>query len=648
MSTTRLCRDTAAAAAALLSCSAFAQTPPPVEAFGSLPAIVDIDISPSGERLLARYRGASDDVYSLLVLRLGTEGGLEFRMREDDRLALRNPFWKRDDRIVASVRYAGSRYGTDTVETRLVALDVPTQEIFPLFWQGLGQDDLPVQIQDDIVSTLPNDPDHILVQYGGKKEAVYKVALEKRRRHRTHQSARRNILSWDADRDGDVRAGWGLVNEKEPKRIAKGGDGKWHDITEATAQPGQRFSILGFAKNPDKMFVTSNHEGGTDGLYEFSVSQRAFTKKLFDRPTVDVDGIIQDVDTGEVIGVVAGEDQRDVEWLAGSRSQMIVDKLAKVLPGQRLQVVGYNLPQTHATVYADRENRPGTPYIFDIENSTLEALPAQYPLLEGVPLGKVFATSYAARDGLTIPAYVTLPPGKASLDDAQGMPFILLPHGGPTARDFQGFDWEAQFLASRGYGVLQMNFRGSDGYGEAFRAKGDKQWGQAMQDDISDGAAWLVAEGYADPARLAIAGGSYGGYAALMGAVKTPDLFQCAAAFAAPTDLPRLLSFHQDYIGGRYGTRHIGNLWRDGRMLRENSPYQRVDDIKIPVFLAHGENDRVVDVKESRTMARRLKRQGKQVVYREFEGGTHFLNVGNHRVEYLTALEKFLGGCNPA
>jgi len=192
---------------------------------------------------------------------------------------------------------------------------------------------------------------------------------------------------------------------------------------------------------------------------------------------------------------------------------------------------------------------------------------------------------------------------------------------------------------------LQMNFRGSSGYGEEFMAAGDKQWGQAMQDDITDGSKWLVSAGIADPERIAISGSSYGGYAALMGAVKTPDLYQCAISFAGVTDLPDLIRDARNYVNGRYSTRHIGNLWREGPMLRENSPARRAEDISIPILLMHGEKDRVVDPAQSRKMARTLQRMNKDVTYIEFENGDHYLSLYANRLRFLEETERFLSRC---
>jgi len=250
--------------------------------------------------------------------------------------------------------------------------------------------------------------------------------------------------------------------------------------------------------------------------------------------------------------------------------------------------------------------------------------------------------SYTARDGLKIPAYLTLPAGLTP-EDTHNIPFVVLPHGGPNARDFKRFDWLTQLIVNQGYGVLQMNFRGSTGYGVAFRKAGDKQWGQAMQDDITDGTHWLVEQGMANAGKICIVGGSYGGYAALMGVVKEPDLYRCAVSFNGVADLSRLVSLANRYLGGRFSTRHIGRLWKDRKMLANNSPINLVANLKAPILLVHGEKDRVVDIRQSKKMAKVLNRQKPGLSeFVELPGGDHYLSGYENRITFAKTMTEFL------
>jgi dipeptidyl aminopeptidase/acylaminoacyl peptidase len=229
----------------------------------------------------------------------------------------------------------------------------------------------------------------------------------------------------------------------------------------------------------------------------------------------------------------------------------------------------------------------------------------------------------------------------------KNLPIVVLPHGGPDARDKIDFDWMAQFFANRGYAVLQPNYRGSSGYGRKFTEAGLHQWGLKMQDDITDGVKKLIADGIADPKRVCIVGGSYGGYAALAGAALTPDVYACAVSFAGISDLPRMLSSDR----ARYGKNsHVTSFWKsrigsaydDSDQLRATSPARHADQIKCPVLLMHGEGDTTVPIEQSEIMADAMKSAGKNVEFIRFPGEDHYFNLADTRVRFLKETEAFL------
>ncbi|WP_031552664.1 alpha/beta hydrolase family protein [Parvularcula oceani] len=646
---------------ALAAASAAAETD--VEAFGRMPTLQDVSVSPSGERVAALYRGDRDEEYSFVVFGGGgAQDAMQivFEVRQSEKFRVSDPIWMRDDRIVFSLRFNAERYRTDTVETRLMSLDVNTGEIIPLFkterrrqiGSTIDEAGIPVQIQTDIVSLTRQDPGSLLVQYWKEGTThVYKVDVDKTRRHERVHRGRSDIYDWQADETGEIRSGWGLGNEhwglageKEPRLRMLDSRGDWQDRTERVGEDKPVFRVLGFPRTPGKAFVASTHETETEALYLYDVDADRFEKQLFHSPVSDVYSVIQQRGTGEALGVTYADDEGDIHWFGENFVREVLEDMNRTFEGKSVTLKSLNPEQTHAVLFIDGTNEPGGYYIFDIEARRVIALPLQYPALAGRAMGDVFRVDYEARDGLSIPAYVTLPPG-LSLEDAENLPFVVMPHGGPTARSFAQFDWRTQFLAARGYGVLQMNFRGSDGYGEAFRAAGERQWGQAMQDDITDGAAWLVEQGHADPERLAIMGGSYGGYAALMGTVKTPELFSCAVAYNAVSNLPALVRDENRYVGGRYRTRHIGRLWSDRRMLRENSPAMQADAIEVPILLVHGEDDRVVSFDQGEDMRRALERADVPHRWLALPKGSHQLDVGDNRMTFLAAVDDFLGDC---
>jgi dipeptidyl aminopeptidase/acylaminoacyl peptidase len=286
-------------------------------------------------------------------------------------------------------------------------------------------------------------------------------------------------------------------------------------------------------------------------------------------------------------------------------------------------------------VYRTNSTTPGIYYLGDRDHKTLAEIAHTYPQLEGKLQGRKKIV-YSARDGKTIEGYLTLPKNH---DLNVPSPAVIFPHGGPMARDYGDFDYWAEFFASKGLIVLQPNFRGSSGYGREFELEAIQNMGLTMQDDLTDAANWLLERKLADPNRLAIAGGSYGGYAALMGAVKTPDLFKCAISFAGISDLIELRNSKIYYVGYEVVREQFG---RENEKLEAVSPIKFLDKIKIPILLVHGDEDRTVFVEQSRKMANALKNKNKIYTYVELEKGDHYLSLQENRHKFFNAMDEFL------
>jgi dipeptidyl aminopeptidase/acylaminoacyl peptidase len=278
---------------------------------------------------------------------------------------------------------------------------------------------------------------------------------------------------------------------------------------------------------------------------------------------------------------------------------------------------------------------PDTYWLYDTKTHQLKVLAGAYPTLQPTDLGAMKPYPYKARDGLDIHAYLTLPPGKA----AHNLPVVIFPHGGPEERDSIEFDWWAQFMASRGYAVLQPNFRGSAGYGWKFQSAGFTQWGRAMQDDVTDGVKKLIADGIADPKRICIVGASYGGYAALAGATFTPDLYACAVSVAGVSNL---IDLQNSVSGMAYWTTRIGDVDKDADALKAESPTLHADQVRAPILLMHGEKDVTVPIDQSTQERDALKKAGKDVSFVSIDGDDHYLNLASTRIRVLTEIATFL------
>ncbi len=374
---------------------------------------------------------------------------------------------------------------------------------------------------------------------------------------------------------------------------------------------------------------------GRQALYRVHLDSSMNQELVFSSPEVDVGDVVRMGRSGHVIGVTWTTDRNMVQYF-DPKYRGIAATLAKALPNLPLvRFVSASADEKILLVWAGSDVDPGHFYTYDLRNQKLAEVFQSRPALHGKTLSPVRAITYPAADGTQIPAYLTLPPG---VTDAKGLPAIVMPHGGPESRDDWGFDWLSQYFAQRGYVVLQPNYRGSSGYGDQWLMNnGFKSWKTAVG-DICDGGKWLVSQGMAAPAKLAIFGWSYGGYAALQAQVLAPDLFKAVVAVAPVTDLPLMKEEAQEYTNGMLVNRFVG----DGPHLTEGSPARNAAAFKAPVLMFHGDTDVNVDIAQSHRMDDKLREAGKStelVVYPKLE---HSLVDGTARADMLRRSDAFL------
>ena len=398
-------------------------------------------------------------------------------------------------------------------------------------------------------------------------------------------------------------------------------------------QPVERMIPLAVdsARNVAFGFVTKS---GYDAIAEVALDGPGAGKLLMARGDVDVDGLIRIGRKNRVVGASYATEKREIAYFDPALAKLAAD-LGKALPDQPLvNIVGASADEQKLLLIASSDTQPGMVYLFDRKARALEPLLPLRPRLEGQAMGQMKPVSYPARDGTLIPAYLTLPPGS----DGKGLPAIVLPHGGPAARDEWGFDWLVQYFTAKGYAVLQPNYRGSSGYGEAWYGRnGFKAWEVAIG-DVNDAGRWLVSEGIAVPDKLAIAGWSYGGYAALQSQVLDPALFKAVVAIAPVTDLGFLIADARDYTNSRLVRDYVG----EGPHVASGSPRRHAERFAAPVALFHGTRDLNVDVRHAQAMERALKEAGKSVTYREYADLQHGLDDSAARAEMLADIGRFL------
>ncbi len=315
-------------------------------------------------------------------------------------------------------------------------------------------------------------------------------------------------------------------------------------------------------------------------------------------------------------------------------------------PGRIVKIGSRNADDSRFIVWVGAAEDPGTFYVYVPAAGALAPIAIVNDKLDPAQLAPTKYIHYSARDGLDIPAYLTLPAGR----DAKSLPLIVLPHGGPyDVRDTLGYDPHVQFLANRGYAVLQPNYRGSSSYGLAFFEKGEGQWGRAMQDDLDDGVDWLVKEGVVDGKRVCIVGGSYGGYAALWGATRNPERYRCAASLAGISDLGRQLKEQLNLLSSRYRKNWRATVQGATDFNLDGiSPLKNIDRLRVPVLVAHGDQDTRVPLKQSTLYVAGLVKAGKLHEFHVYEGEGHGLNDPQNIADWLERLDSFLEKYNPA
>ncbi|HTC43866.1 MAG TPA: S9 family peptidase [Steroidobacteraceae bacterium] len=374
---------------------------------------------------------------------------------------------------------------------------------------------------------------------------------------------------------------------------------------------------------------------GRRALYSMSLDESPHETLVYARPDVDLSGLVRIGRRNRVVGVTYATDMPHREVFEAGFNDMMA-ALHRALPKLPLMgIIDSSVDENKMLLFAGSDNEPGTYFIYDRKANSIRAFLEVRPPLHDRTLARVKPISYPGADGVMIPGYLTLPPGSA---DAQGLPAIVMPHGGPSERDDWGFDYLAQFFAARGYAVLQPNYRGSSGYGDDwFEHNGFKSWNIAVGDVVAAGR-WLVSSGIADPAKLGIVGWSYGGYAALQSVDIDANVFKAIVAIAPVTDLAALKEERRGFSDFRLVSDFIGG----GTQMTEGSPINHANKFKQPVLIFHGTADRNVNVEESRRMADALKSAHASCELITFEDRDHQLEDSEVRTDMLRRSDAFL------
>lgn len=622
-----------------LACDASKASPNiPVAAFATPPDVSQVQLSPDGSRIASLHRVSRDGDLgtAVQVFDLESKTGRYVVYAAVDNYVIKRVRWANNDHLLLSARFPEKRNGVPTTETRLVSVNLKNGEIRNVLSSRFLRRQARVpQFQDQIVDMLPSQENHILLQGNFdsvESSRVIKVDITKRTVSRVTPS-RSWVRNWVTDRQERVRIAV-LRKDTEYRIEHKAVDSKkWVQLWSFESFSEDSVLPLGFDGDPDILYVSAYHEGRR-AVFKVNLTDPELHKELvFSDPKYDAGGhLVYSRLSGEVIGLRHSKGGGFTFW--SDEHERLQKGIDAALPDTFNTFYSLSDDERRYVVLATSDKEAGAYFIGDRDKKSLLRFDRRYGALDPELMAEKNAIRYEASDGLEIEGFLTYPNG------AEGpLPAIIFPHGGPISFDGGGFDYWTQYFASRGYVVLQMNFRGSSGYGYDFMASGLQGWGLEMQKDVEDGTRWLIEEGIADPDRICVVGASYGGYAALMEAARNPDLYQCVVSFAGVTDAAYLVQSYRRYTNYEVVKEQVGD---NMRALRERSPINLAEQVDVPVLLGHGTDDRRVRVRHSQIMHRALEKNGKNVKYLEFEGGDHFLSNGEHRLRFFREMDAFL------
>jgi dipeptidyl aminopeptidase/acylaminoacyl peptidase len=580
-------------------------------------------LSPDGT--IISYLAPVEGVLNVWIRTIGKQD--DHAVTKDDNRGVRRYFWAADSKHIMYLQDVGGNENW-----RLYGVNIETNEI-----KDLTPYD---SVQVLIVDRNKNFPNELLI--GMNKEDirvhdVYHLDLTTGELRLVAKNPG-NVNQWITDADFKVRgATMATADGGFDLMIRKNEKAGWEKLL--TWGPEDNFTShpICFSKDGKYIYLVDSRDVNAGRLIKLETTTEV-VQVIAEDPQYDVGDVMINPDTYEIEAVSFLKDQMEWKILDGSVKKDF-DALAKLDRGE-FNVVSRNDADDKWMVYFDKDNGPTSYWLYDRETKTGTYLFNQYPALSQYTLSTMEPISFTSRDGLTIHGYITYPPGKTR----NNLPMVLNVHGGPWSRNVWEYDSEAQWMANRGYVCLQVNFRGSSGYGKDFLNAADKEWAAKMHDDLVDAVNWAIDQGIADPQRIAIYGGSYGGYAALVGATFTPDVFCCAVDGCGPTNLVTLIKSIPPYWSTMLSIFHkrIGNPETEQEYLESVSPLFKVDNIKIPILIIQGANDPRVPQAEAEQIVEAMKSKGIDYEYMLFEDEGHGLDKPENRLKFYAAAEKFL------
>jgi len=597
-----------------------------VEDFFKNPEQLMFRISPDGKYYA--YMSPYKHRLNVFVQEVGKQGSTQ--LTYDTLRSIYGYFWGNNNKILYFKDNGGDEnikmYGVDKDGSNLKAL--------------VDFDKVRVNMIDD----LPEDDDYVIISMNKRNPQVFDPYRLNINTGELTQLAENpgNINAWFTDHNGKLRLATALVDGVNSAVLYRENENeKFKAILTTSFKESLSPQIFTFDNK--NIYASSNLGRDKSVIVEFDPSTGKEVKVLYENPDYDVDGLGYSI-LRKTITLARYSSWKTERYFFDKETEEMFKLLKSKLGDIEFNIISMNKAEDKIIVHGGSDRSVGAYYIFYKENGNLEKIADIIPWLDPNEMASQVPVKYKSRDGLTIHGYLTLPKGY-TMETAKNLSVIVNPHGGPWARDQWGFNPEVQFLANRGYAVFQMNYRGSTGYGKKFWEASFKQWGKKMQDDITDGVNWLIEKGIADKSRIAIYGGSYGGYATLAGITFTPDLYAAAIDYVGVSNIFTFLKsippYWKPYQEMLYEM--VGNPLKDSLLLRDASPVFFVDKIRTPLFVAQGANDPRVNINESNQMVEALKNRGIKIDYMVKDNEGHGFYNEENQFDFYRAMEKFLG-----
>ena len=607
----------------------------PIEVFAALPGIQDPELSPDGTKVAAKIEIEGQQY---LVVQPLFGGGKPSALAQGQ-VDINWWSWVNDDWLVVGVGDEITLYGYDLYAKTILGVSADMKTVKEVDRNRVGVE------ADDVIWIAHDGSPRLLLSKStgiqGDSEwypSVFDVDVSTGKAKKIVTSID-HVWEWDADAAGNVRYGTIWDDDGRAKGLVyRGPDGGKFERVLLSKRKAESIPLPKIYRE-DGVAVAIDDSDGRNAVYELSLPSFTIGKKLFGNARYDVDDVISNPAGTDVVGYAYVGKRSQIEWLDENLKD-IQTGLDKTLGVGNGRIISWSRDRKRLLVEVGMPSQAGGLYYWNTDQESMQRIGWNNSTLKSRALSPVSTVEYKARDGVPIEAVLTLPRGRQH----KNLPLIVMPHGGPNARDSESYDWWAQFLAEQGYVVIQPNYRGSTGYGKSFYELGKGEWGGKMQDDLVDAIGWLAGQGVIDPKRVCIVGASYGGYAAMRGAQRDTKHYRCAVSYAGISDLNAILKYDRNTMG-----KGVVEYWKNRATdFDAVSPRFHAAEFGTPILIAHGVVDKRVPVKQSRMLVSELQKAGKPCEYLEQKKADHHFSRAEDRLEFLRALKAFLDKHNPA